>query len=613
MVKERRAFQGPLEVETPAGCEQWREMYPYYFVFSKDTEKEDADKFWFHDPLHWPEPMTPFESLGVEMVTTTLSQYNSRVFHVPPSLGVDMRLLHGYVYVSPSSITDEEQVHKRVPTFMKRAGHYFHHWPEISEKWVGKVEALTKEVEKIQFTDLPDIEDESMVTEARGYCAGHKLIDDYNRLIVMVDKAWNYHFELLNLAYAAHLTLVDHCQKLFPGMTNQVISQMVSGFDVALFRPDDELKKLAKLAINLGVSDEFKQSLKPEEVISRLDENENGKRWLAELEQSKYPWFYMNTAPHPGFYYRYKSWIDDLTVPFMAMTNYIGRIKAGEEVERPLNRLKEDRERIIEEYCSLLTSEEDKKGFKDLVGLNQKVFPSTENHLFYVDNWFMSVFWQKVEQLGELFVKRGFFEKPDDILFLHRFEVNYALYDLYMSWAMTTPGRGPRYWPRVVGERRAVFEKFRQWSPPPVLGKAPEVITDPIAITLWGISSETIDQMASEAENPDGVSEISGHAASPGSAEGFARVVKSPANLHELQQGEILVCPATSPSWAPIFGQIKALVTDAGGTMSHAAIVAREYGLPAVVGTNRATGLIKTGDKIKVDGEAGKVTLIRQQ
>lgn len=145
-----------------------------------------------------------------------------------------------------------------------------------------------------------------------------------------------------------------------------------------------------------------------------------------------------------------------------------------------------------------------------------------------------------------------------------------------------------------------------------MLGKAPEVITDPIAITLWGISSETIDRMASSAENPDMVSEIVGHAASPGTAEGLARVILSPTNLRELQQGEILVCPATSPSWAPIFGQIRGLVTDAGGSMSHAAIVAREYGLPAVVGTNGATRLIKTGDKLKVDGEAGKVKIIRE-
>ncbi len=612
MGKEARAFQSPLEVKTPAGCEQWRDMYPYYFVFSGDTEKEDAEKFWFHDPLHWPEPMTPFESLGVEMVTTTLSQYNSRVFHVPPSLGVDMRLLHGYVYVSPSSIADEEQIHKRVPTFMKRAGHYFDNWPEISEKWVGKVEGLAREAEKIQFTDLPDIEDETMVTEARGYCAGHKLMDDYNRLIVMVDKAWNYHFELLNLAYAAHLTLVDHSKKLFPDITNQIISQMVSGFDVALFRPDDELKKLAKLAISLGVSHEFAQSLTPEQMLSRLEGYEQGRRWLAELEQSKHPWFYMNTAPHPGFYYRYKSWMDDLTVPFMAITNYIGKLKAGEEVDRPLKKLKEDRDRILEDYCGLLTTDEDKAGFRQLIGLNRKVFPSTENHLFYVDNWFMSVFWQKIEQLGKLFVKREFFENPEDILFLHRFEVNYALYDMYLSWAMTTPGRGPKYWPEVVGKRKEIFEKFREWSPPPVLGKAPEVITDPIAITLWGISSETIDRMASSAENPDMVSEIVGHAASPGTAEGLARVILSPTNLRELQQGEILVCPATSPSWAPIFGQIRGLVTDAGGSMSHAAIVAREYGLPAVVGTNGATRLIKTGDKLKVDGEAGKVTIIRE-
>ena len=77
-----------------------------------------------------------------------------------------------------------------------------------------------------------------------------------------------------------------------------------------------------------------------------------------------------------------------------------------------------------------------------------------------------------------------------------------------------------------------------------------------------------------------------------------------------MRDGEILVCGSTSPAWAPIFSKIKATVTDVGGVMSHAAIVAREYGLPAVVGTGRATAQIRTGQMIRVDGTEGTVTLV---
>ena len=77
-----------------------------------------------------------------------------------------------------------------------------------------------------------------------------------------------------------------------------------------------------------------------------------------------------------------------------------------------------------------------------------------------------------------------------------------------------------------------------------------------------------------------------------------------------MQAGEILVCTITSPAWAPIFSKIAATVTDIGGIMSHAAIVSREYGLPAVVGTGTATSRIKTGQRVRVDGSSGTVQIL---
>ena len=102
---------------------------------------------------------------------------------------------------------------------------------------------------------------------------------------------------------------------------------------------------------------------------------------------------------------------------------------------------------------------------------------------------------------------------------------------------------------------------------------------------------------------------MTGFAGSPGVVEGKARVCRTVKEIDQLQEGEILVAPTTSPSWAPIFQKITACVTDVGGIMCHAAIVCREYGMPAVVGTGQATSIIKTGMYIRVDGNTGEIKI----
>jgi pyruvate,water dikinase len=87
-------------------------------------------------------------------------------------------------------------------------------------------------------------------------------------------------------------------------------------------------------------------------------------------------------------------------------------------------------------------------------------------------------------------------------------------------------------------------------------------------------------------------------------------VILSAEGIGQVREGEVLVAPLTAPSWAPVFGKLAATVTDVGGMMSHAAIVCREYGLPAVTGTAFATKQITTGQRVRVDGHTGRVTLI---
>jgi pyruvate,water dikinase len=102
---------------------------------------------------------------------------------------------------------------------------------------------------------------------------------------------------------------------------------------------------------------------------------------------------------------------------------------------------------------------------------------------------------------------------------------------------------------------------------------------------------------------------IKGVATSPGKVKGLARVLHSPEDFGQMQPGEVLVASITTPAWTPLFAMASAVVTDVGGPLSHGSIVAREYGIPAVLGTGVATKRIHSGQTITVDGSAGVVTL----
>ncbi|MDE2051795.1 MAG: PEP-utilizing protein mobile subunit, partial [Gammaproteobacteria bacterium] len=393
-----------------------------------------------------------------------------------------------------------------------------------------------------------------------------------------------------------------------PEIMEQSVARMVGGIDAEIFRPDDELRRLAGRAVELGVDHRFEAGASPETVLRSLqDAGAPGREWLAELEHSRQPWFNINVGD--GFYHYHRSWNDDLSMPFAGLPGYIARVRAGETLERPLQKLQEERRQLIADYRELLGSDEERAAYDQMITLAHRVFPYVEGHKFYCEHWYTNLFFNKIREFGALLAANGFFADTEDVFHLTHYELESAIIDLMNSWSTGSAPRGPQHWPALVAERRAAIAQWAKHATPPALGPVPEVIDDPAIVMLWGITRESLD-MWLKAGTDSASNEIRGFAASSGVVEGTARVVKSVEEIGRLQAGDILVCQITNPTWAPIFQKIAGAVSDIGGSMSHAAIVAREFGLPAVVGTGSATSRIRDGQRVRVDGGRGIVTLL---
>jgi pyruvate, water dikinase len=596
-------FPSPYDLKAPVGAEGWRDFYPYFTLFQDELRQIDESRFWFCDAQHWPTPFRPFDTIMVEYACKCLGQYNTRHLLVPPANGVDYRIHNGYLYMSPVAVA-ADQIAARVPHFLERAGFYFQNWNSLLEKWHAKVRKLIDELEALNFEALPEVVPKEWIFEGRGLDNTYELIENYDRAILLCYKAWQYHFEFLNLGYAAYLDFFGFCKEQFPNIPDQAIARMVQGIEVDLFRPDDELKKLARLAVESGVDDALMNG-SVDQALAAVASRTGGKQWIDAWSAAKNPW--VNFTSGNGFYSADKYWIENLDIPLGYLRNYVVQLRKGVKIERPIAEIAAERERITEEYAELL-DDDTRPAFEQKLGLARTVFPYVENHNFYIEHWSLGVFWRKMRELSRLFMTLGFWSDPDGLFYLNRNEARDTLFDYCSAWAVGVDPVGPRYWPQRIEQRKKVMAALATQKPEPALNEPPDVVTEPFTIMLWGITTDRISSWLNGAgANSD---QLTGMAASPGTVEGLARVVRSADELDQIEDGEILVTPVTAPSWAPVFSKISATVTDIGGMMSHAAIVCREYGLPAVTATGSASAIIKTGQRLRVDGTKGEVTIL---
>ena len=244
-MNERR-FQFPDEIPTPKGAEGWERMYPYYLVSTEATKDRDRDNFWFAETLHYSKVQYPFDSIVIDAVWLGISQYASRVFVFPFSMGMDVRIFNGYTYMSSIPITDPNEIESRVAMFQERTQHYYQNWDEIYAKWKTKIQVVIDEMDGLEFPLLEEFDKEEIVFEALGRSSAYDLVTNYRRLVDLFCLVHQYHFEMLNIGYAAYGIFFQFCQEAFPELDQQDVTRMVSGFEIIAFRPDEELRKLAK-------------------------------------------------------------------------------------------------------------------------------------------------------------------------------------------------------------------------------------------------------------------------------------------------------------------------------------------------------------------------------
>jgi phosphohistidine swiveling domain-containing protein len=193
-------------------------------------------------------------------------------------------------------------------------------------------------------------------------------------------------------------------------------------------------------------------------------------------------------------------------------------------------------------------------------------------------------------ELGRRFVGAGLIEQADDIFWMERHEVAQAA--LQLDHHLPVAGLV-----QLVRERRQLHAARLRLTPPPQV---------PQKAKIWGINMEKFLPTDASLQTGD---TLKGLGASPGQASGVGRVLRGPQDFDQMRPGDVLVAAITTPAWTPLFAAASAIVTDTGGPLSHGSIVAREYGIPAVLGTGVATRRIHSGQTLTVDGSAGLVTI----
>jgi pyruvate,water dikinase len=583
-----------LSVPVPQGAENWRTMYPEHLLASAEISQWENQTYWFHDSVHHPEVKSPFDTVICEALRVAKGQWTGRAFALPGGFGTEVRIVNGYVYLAPVPVTDPRDRAERAAVFEQRSAHYFQNWDQMYQRWLKRVDEVTHEAEQTPVPGLPEVESEQTFLAGPPQASSRLLLRSYGTLIDGMFDIWQSHFELLTLGYAAYYNLHETAKRLFPGITDQTINALLAGHEGIMQRPYAALRDLAAAITQAGLADSVRSAdaATVRRVVASLTQ---GRELLAELEDPQGE--FASIATDSGLSHASTSWRENPESVWRLLAEYTSADTAGSSIPRAAHS-RAEAERIARELAALVSDLAARADFERAVALARQVTAFVEDHSYYVENRFHLVFWRKMRAFSALLERTGFLDESEDFFAFSHWEAAELIYEAVASWGTNAPSRLRTKTREQARLRNQMLAALRTAPAPADLGAAPTAGGDPAMRLLFGIG-------ASRA-HPD----AAGQAASPGRARGKVRIVADRSDLTRLQQGDIVVARAIPIGWSAFFGMVAGLVTEVGGVLSHVAIMARELGVPAVVGVPGACTMFRDGELIEMDGTRGEVRAV---
>jgi len=578
--------------------EVWGSKVLYRFYGNKDFPvewKNETEKkiFWVLSDLHNPHPVSPLYAEVFGWWDGDIAkgcEYMYRRFWAPIGTLWPAKVVNGYTYhgmVPPNPDTIGASVNYYTTVMPIYANEFLGWWND----------RLLPEIKRnLDFLDNYPYEESSL----------EELLVLFEDAIDIFDRHFKIHW-ILNLAqFQAFITFKEVFTKTLGADEELANRVLISTADKnwEAIKGLWELKEFVKGTPALkGL---FESGATKDEIIDRCKkggekEREFLKRLNGYLEEFGWKVMYTHEIVYP-------SWREDPTPAIEQIRSYLSM---DYSYPKDIERCEKDQSEAIKEVWERAEkqniSEEDKRKLRETMEGAVKMAPLTPNHHFFIDQGTHQRMRRAALEIGEKLVAKNTLEKPEDVPFLRYNELREI-------------GTNPEAFDAksLVKERRKAREEAEKILPAPFIGTVTEwsLHQEPYKIGLWGWTDEKFERGKKQIE--EGlmgkvvVSEkvIKGIAASPGVAEGIAKIVTSPAEFNSVQDGTIMFCDMTNPAWISVFPKLRGLVTDSGGVLAHPAIVSREFGIPCVVGTMVGTKQIKNGQKVRINGNMGTVEIL---
>jgi phosphohistidine swiveling domain-containing protein len=532
---------------------------------------DQIEGFWAFDKMHAPRPITTLSEYLVtrplaEGFTTAQAQYDSPV-------AVTNRHINYYMYASFHPLHDEAELADRLTRYRQTLADKV---PGVGRRWDEEWKpAIITRNRAEQQTDYTRLDNEGLI--------GH-LGEMKERMTFL----WHVHGHI-NFVLISSAKYCDYYDEVMQQADPTEAYQTLQGFETESVRATRGLWRLSRLVRANPELVALFQSRSPNELPVALEATEASRAFLAELHTYLDDFGWRSDAVYD---LGDVTWREDPSIPLGALTSYVG-VDDSADPDILFERALETRDRLLAAARARLAAEPDKLArFDELYEAARYSNPLTEDHAFWIDQMWIAIFRRFVLHIGDRLAANGQLDQASDVFYLTEPELIDALRN-------GTEGSA------VTAQRRAEHRAWAAVEPPPVLGTPPPPAEDPfmdaLTVRLLGISPP-------DGSTPD-PNVLRGVSGSPGVVTGTVKVVRSLMEASVLEDGDIMVCEMTLPPWVPLFSIVSGVVTDTGGVLSHCAIVAREFGLPAVVGTVFGTSALQNGMNVTLDGTKGTVTI----